>query len=476
MAPRSSGALIRVPRGGATPEFIHTTARWGGQLAPFQDGGHIYIGQAEGSGADLGLLDNRHMLTCAGSRAGKGVSAIIPTLLSYQGNVLVLDIKGENARITAPWRSTFSQVHVLDPFGITNLPDDFTAAYNPLDGIQRTLEEIALVTDGLVVPSSEKDTHWDESAANLLGGIIAHFLEEAANNPARQGASLPVVYDLLKQNRDTVVSTLRESYSYLAKDAAVEFGDKGEGESSSVLSNARKHMRWCASRDMRPTLGHSNFALTDLQAAPVSIYLCLPASHLDTHKRWFRVFLNLAMHAMSQARPAGQLPALFILDEFPILGHMRQIEGAAGLMAGYGLKLWTIIQDIGQLQSLYKERWQTFLGNAGVLQFFGNTDTGTCEYVSKLLGETTLEEHKLTEGVQDRDPRHTKFWERSRLTNVSRQAERQIVPLLRPDEVRFWFAREKNTQIVVVPDALPIKCWRAPYYTHRTFRARAHQG
>jgi type IV secretion system protein VirD4 len=218
-------------------------------------------------------------------------------------------------------------------------------------------------------------------------------------------------------------------------------------------------------------------ALTDLQTAPVSIYLCLPASHLDTHKRWFRVFLNLAMHAMSLARPAGHLPALFILDEFPILGHMRQIEDAAGLMAGYGLKLWTIIQDIGQLQALYKERWQTFLGNAGVLQFFGNTDTGTCEYVSKLLGETLLVEAKFSQSIQERDPRHRRWpWERERLTSASRQAERQIVPLLRPDEVRFWFAREKNTQIVVAPHELPIKCWRVPYYAHRTFQGRARTG
>ena len=61
---------------------------------------------------------------------------------------------------------------------------------------------------------------------------------------------------------------------------------------------------------------------------------------------------------------------------------MRQIEDAAGQIASYGVKLWPILQDLGQLKALYKERWETFMGNAGVLQFFGNNDLTTLEWIS----------------------------------------------------------------------------------------------
>jgi len=53
------------------------------------------------AGRVIGWNDDRHMLTIAGNRAGKGVSLIIPNLLIYEGSALVIDPKGENARITA---------------------------------------------------------------------------------------------------------------------------------------------------------------------------------------------------------------------------------------------------------------------------------------------------------------------------------------------------------------------------------------
>ena len=74
----------------------------------------------------IGISDDRHMLTIAGSRAGKGRSCIIPNLLHYSGSVLVIDPKGENANLTAVRRKALGQsVHVLDPFGRTesHFPD-----------------------------------------------------------------------------------------------------------------------------------------------------------------------------------------------------------------------------------------------------------------------------------------------------------------------------------------------------------------
>ena len=107
-----------------------------------------------------------------------------------------------------------------------------------------------------------------------------------------------------------------------------------------------------------------------------------------------RLFVNLALQAMERTPgyPAAGSPVLFVLDEFASLGHMRQIEDAAGQIASYGVKLWPILQDLGQLKALYKERWETFMGNAGVLQFFGNNDLTTLEWISKRLGTTTIEQ------------------------------------------------------------------------------------
>lgn len=53
----------------------------------------------------VGWKDDRHLVTIAGSRAGKGRSAIIPNLLIYPGSVICIDPKGENARFTAAIRA-----------------------------------------------------------------------------------------------------------------------------------------------------------------------------------------------------------------------------------------------------------------------------------------------------------------------------------------------------------------------------------
>ena len=81
----------------------------------------------------IGIADNRHILTVAGSRAGKSVTLIV-NLLHYRGSVLALDPKGELASLTAARRAALGQkVHILDPFGIA--PEHlagFRKGFNPL--------------------------------------------------------------------------------------------------------------------------------------------------------------------------------------------------------------------------------------------------------------------------------------------------------------------------------------------------------
>ncbi|VVS96745.1 Conjugal transfer protein TraG (fragment) [Sphingomonas aurantiaca] len=62
-----------------------------------------------------------------------------------------------------------------------------------------------------------------------------------------------------------------------------------------------------------------------------------------------------------------------------------------GLMAGYGLQLWPILQDMHQLKATYGERAGTFMSNAGVIQTFGVNDHATADMLSRTIGDTTIE-------------------------------------------------------------------------------------
>lgn len=126
----------------------------------------------------IGIDDNRHVLTVAGSRSGKSVM-LIGNLLFYRGSVLATDPKAELANITAERRAALGQkVYILDPFeNATDRLAPFRASYNPLacliPGSPTIIEDAGLIADALVVAGG-KDPHWDECAKSFIEGVILH--------------------------------------------------------------------------------------------------------------------------------------------------------------------------------------------------------------------------------------------------------------------------------------------------------------
>ena len=455
---------IPVPRGDRNFDKLFSTARWDERPLPeFRDGAHIYLGRDE-SGRDVGYLDDRHLFLCAGTRAGKGTTCILPALLSYAGSCLVIDPKGENARISAAWRKSQDHaVHVLDPYGLVG--DVWrSATYNPLSILKADDPLIAdkarLIADALVIPSSERERHWDDAARDFITGVLVHVV----TGPHAE-RDLVRVYAALQLAEEGLEAEMQESAQPLVRAAASAYYEKEERERKGVLSTVRNQLAFLGSTPMQAVLRDGPLTLDALKARPTTIYLCMPPLWFEANKRWFRLFVNLALLALGDRLDTREtLPVLMILDEFPTLGTMHTVEAAIGLMAGYGVKIWTIVQDINQLKSLYRDRWQSFIGNSGLVQFFGNVDRDTCEYVSKLCGEVSHQTETVTE-----------TWSKARTgeTGGSRQTAMTTVPLLRPDEVSFWFSARKDVQIVKIPERQPIKLHRVPFYAHPLFRERA---
>jgi len=174
---------------------------------------------------------------------------------------------------------------------------------------------------------------------------------------------------------------------------------------------------------------------------------------MGTHYRWLRLVIQQALCAVERAPvPRGGLPVWFVLEEFPSLGHMRSIETAAGLMAGFGVKLWAVLQDLTQLQTHYPKSWETFLGNAGFIQAFGNSDVTTTEHLSKMLGMTqVMDRHDVR--VSGSAMSHG---------DTGRREHPRSVRLLDPYEITRWFSRESNRQLVLVPGRPPLYMNRVP--------------
>jgi type IV secretion system protein VirD4 len=394
----ASADQIKSALGGPAGLIVGRENRKGGQLLR-------YAGQA-------------HLLTIAPTRSGKGVGAIIPNLLTADRSVLCVDPKGENARITA-----------------------------------------ALVHDP---PDQGGEAHWNEEAKALIGGVILHVI-----------CSEPMERRTLATVRDRLTSSPREFVAMLeAMQASASAGGlvrraanrrlgKSEREAAGVLSSAQRHTHFLDSVRINWTMARSDFRFADLKEGKATVFLVLPPERLDAYSRWLRLMVAQAIHdlARTPARPAAAV--LFLLDEFAALGRLEPVERAFGLMAGYGLQLWPILQDMHQLWSTYGKRAGTFLSNAGLVQIFNVADVETASWVSKSIGATTMS-YQTTGTSTSRGG--MQLFETKSTSTTAHLSRRE---LMTPDEI---MRLDSSLEILLRQGAAPAIAAKVRYYDGPEFR------
>ncbi|MGF6160691.1 type IV secretion system protein VirD4 [Ensifer sp. KUDG1] len=376
---------------------VFGTARWANkrelkQLTAGDEG--LLIGRDPTTDQLLRYDGPAHLLTMAPTRTGKGVGTAIPNLLTADRSIICIDPKGENAQIAGQARERFGPVHVLDPFEVTGQK---SSAYNPLDMLDPDgldlAEDASTLADALVYdePGTGGEAHWNEEAKALIAGLILKIF--VAESPGRRHLGTLREYLTLAPERFLVLMArmqdMDEANGLIARTANRHLG-KSDREAAGVLSAAQRHTHFLDSPRMTAVLSRSDFGFADLKRRSVSIFLVLPPDRLSTYARWLRLLVSQSLAAMARERAIPRRPVLYLLDEFAALGHLAPVERAMGLMAGYGVQLWPILQDIHQLRATYGRRAGTFLSNAAVLQVFGVNDIETAELIARTIGKADV--------------------------------------------------------------------------------------
>ncbi len=408
------------------------------------------------AGNPLFLKTDKHILIMASTRSGKGVTLIIPHLLRYRGSAFVLDPKGENAKATIRQRTALNdKVHVLDPFGITGLPK---ARFNPLSRFtpeNMEAESKALAAALFVVGERERD-HWTASGQQLLAAIILYVYVSPNVPPEKK--DLPTVR---RQLLGGLKNTLNEMMTInaadgLLSDLAFSFLETPEREFGSIISTAQRQTEILDNPFMIACLSAAGPGEeVDFKAwktSTMTVYLCLSAPKFPTFNRWLRLVLTSALDEMTDTLEPPALPVCFMLDELATLGHLAAVENAVGLAAGYGIQLVSVFQDVAQMRDLYKGRWASFIGNAGVRALFNLDDYETAEYWSKFIGGRLAETRSTQKDI----------YGLSKGDNVG-EAMR---PLLPPDQIMMDFASGK--MLVLAQGARPIVTDRVAYFDDKS--------
>lgn len=338
-----------------------------------------------------------HLLTVAPTRTGKGTTQIINNLLTYEGSVLVIDPKGENAMITAKARQDMGQkVMLVDPWDIAPIDGIETARFNPMDWLLDNLTDLAencmILAEAIVVPTiGGGEPFWKDEAKAFIIGVLGYL----ATHPDEEGCRyLGRLRDLLLLDGDDLTELLNkmmQSPHHFIASAGARGLQKDEKLLSNVIASVQAETHFLDSPCIRESVSQSDFKFEDLKTEKLSIYLVIPADRIHAFNRWTRLMIQIAItvNARNIADKPEQ-PVLFILDELPALGKMPVIEQSYGLMAGFGMQLWGFVQDLSQLEGLYGKGWQSFIANSGMINYFGSRDRMTSEYFSALCGETTV--------------------------------------------------------------------------------------
>ena len=162
----------------------------------------VYVGAWQDTSGKTHYLKHsgpEHVLCYAPTRSGKGVSLVIPTLLSWTQSAVITDLKGELWALTSGWRKFHAKNKVLrfDPASSTN-----SARWNPLDeivigsGTGTEVADVQNLTTLIVDPDGKGlQTHWQKTAQALLVGVILHVLYKSQQEG--MPATLPTVDAML---------------------------------------------------------------------------------------------------------------------------------------------------------------------------------------------------------------------------------------------------------------------------------------
>lgn len=377
---------------------------------------------------EAGISDDRHIFIVAGNAAGKGRTIIVQNSLRWRGGFVGLDPKGELASITAMRRGTAEQakgtgtsvrhfleqqVAILDPFGETiGAARIYKKCYNPLSEIDMTAPNatklIKRIAAALIVPEKGESEHFSVIGEALIAGLLEVILltqpKKNHNLSFLRHLALKPFEDLIKILKgEDAPNKGRLPVDGLAADAIAALEETiGTNEGGGFKTTLIKNLKWLSEPIMRKHVSKSDFSLRDLVKKGGSVYIVTPPDQMKEYRNWLRVIIQTCISAKIElgVNQTTQ-PTLFMLDEFPLLGRMKEIEESAGYLRGYNCKLVCAIQNIGQVKILYQGNWETFLGNAGAIIGFSVNDLESEKYMSDRMGKIMAWEtsYSINQGV-----------------------------------------------------------------------------
>lgn len=445
----------------------HGTARWAG-FGEMRHAGYLQrynrikgpiFGKTCGPrwfGSYLTNGEQPHSLVVAPTRAGKGVGVVIPTLLTFKGSVIALDVKGELFELTSRARKAGGDaVFKFSPLD----PERRTHCYNPVLDIaalppERQFTETRRLAANLITAKGKGAEGFIDGARDLFVAGILTCIE-------RGTPTIGAVYDLFAQPGEKY-----KLFAHLAEESrnkeAQRIFDNMAGNDTKILTSYTSvlgdgGLNLWADPLVKAATSRSDFSVYDLRRKRTCVYLCVSPNDLEVVAPLMRLLFQQVVSILQRSLPGKdeRHEVLFLLDEFKHLGKLEAIETAITTIAGYKGRFMFIIQSLSALTGIYDDAGkQNFLSNTGVQVFMATADDETPTYISKAIGDYTFKARSTS-------------YSQARMFDHNIQISDQGAPLLRPEQVRLL---DDNNEIVLIKGHPPLKLRKVRYYSDRMLR------
>lgn len=341
---------------------------------------------------DKTKVDNRNVLVVGSSGSGKGQSYVLPNLINNtHESMIVTDPKGELYRDTAHIkRDQGYKVYQIDFINFTQ------GGYNPLDYVldDQDAQNIAKT----IARNSAKDGKEDFFAVEgqrLLTALIVYCKAEYGDKANIPEHVIGLFNKIAKDEEylDKLLEKLDPSHPAYNQ---LRSATVAEGKTrASIMATFTQQTGIFTINKVAKMTKKSTFNFYDFQKQKSILYVKLPMDDnpfLPLTATFFDQLITM-FYKMADQQPEKRLkiPTIFLLDEFANIGKIEKYGRVLATCRGLGIGMSTIVQDLGQLESLYgKEEARSIISNHDTTIFLRTKDQETAKYFSTLAGSTTV--------------------------------------------------------------------------------------
>ncbi len=309
---------------------------------------------------------NLNVLVVGGSGAGKSRTYAIPNIMQCNCSMVITDPKAELLRKTGGvLERNGYEVRVFDLIN-----PETSWCYNPFAYVRDDKDVLKLINN-LIRNTTPKgaqssDPFWEKSETALLQALMLYLLHEAP--PEEQ--NFPMIMEMLGS-------------------AQVKEDDEDYQSPLDILFE-RLEMRDPESIAVKQYAIYKQAAGKTAKSILISVGVRLAAFNL---KQIANLTLFQTLYYVADRKYGGRLPIPVhcIMDEWPNVALPDDFDKILATMRSRGISCSIIIQNIAQMKALFKDSYESLIGNCDEFLYLGGNEKEGHKYVSELLGKETLD-------------------------------------------------------------------------------------